>query len=90
MKQKPMTVDQAINRMQAEGGTLTAVVQVTRAATGKTEEHTLVMTPEVSDKPTKRVCSLVVKRKDGSEEARALILRPGDVALLDGNQIAEF
>lgn len=39
------TLEQVINRMQAQGGTLTATVTVTRAATGKTETHTLVMTP---------------------------------------------
>lgn len=84
-----MNLDQAINRMQAEGGTLTAAVQVKRAATGETEEHVLVMTPEAV-KPTKRLCSLRIRRADGSEEARAFILYPGDAAILDGETIAEF
>ena len=42
---EPLTLEQALNRMQAQGGTLTATVTVTRAATGTTETHTLMMTP---------------------------------------------
>lgn len=42
---QPVTIHEALSRMQAHGGTLTATVTVTRAATGKTETHTLVMTP---------------------------------------------
>ena len=45
VKSQPVTIEQALSRMQAQGGTLTATVTVTRADTGKTETHTLVMTP---------------------------------------------
>lgn len=84
-----MNMQQAINRMQAEGGTLTATAQVTRAATGKTEEHVLVMTPQGPPPVTKKVLQLVIKRKDGSTETLPVILRPGDSASLDGIVIAE-
>ena len=37
----------------------------------------------------KKVLTLTIKRADGSEESRPLILRPGDVAYLDGSVFAE-
>ena len=35
--------DGIVNRMQAQGGTLTAQVQVTRKGTGKVENYTLIL-----------------------------------------------
>lgn len=36
---------EALTRMQAGGGTLTAAIEIKRAATGVVERHTLVFTP---------------------------------------------
>ena len=41
--------------------------------------------PEVK----KKIVTITLKRADGSEETRTLILRPGDVASIDGVTIAE-
>lgn len=42
-KQTPL--EEAVSRMQSQGGTLTAKVSVTRKDSGKVEDYTLVMTP---------------------------------------------
>ncbi len=34
------------NRLESQPATLTAVVQITRANTGKVEEYTLILTPQ--------------------------------------------
>ncbi len=36
---------QAVSNMQSQGGTLTAEITITRAATGAVEHHTLTFTP---------------------------------------------
>jgi hypothetical protein len=41
------------NAMQSGPGTLRAVIQITRAATGKTETHELILTP-VQDQPAEQ------------------------------------
>lgn len=41
--------DKAINQLAAQGGSITAQVQVIRKATGQVENHTLVFTPKKED-----------------------------------------
>lgn len=37
----------------------------------------------------KKVCTLTIKRKDGSVETRPIIMRPGDIADIDGTTVLE-
>jgi hypothetical protein len=43
--------EQTAPNLQAQPGTLTARVQITRAATGKVEEYDLVFTPVAEEPP---------------------------------------
>lgn len=40
--------------LQAQSGTLTAKIQITRAATGKVEEYDLVFTPVAEEAPEQK------------------------------------
>lgn len=40
---RPVTPDEAVAMLQAQGGTIRAEVQILRAGTGKVENYTLIM-----------------------------------------------
>lgn len=47
-------MDDQPNTLQSGPGTLRAVIHITRAATGKTETHELVLTPIQDQKPAEQ------------------------------------
>lgn len=45
----PITPDEAVAMLQAQGGTIRAEVQITRAGTDKVENYTLIMGDEAKE-----------------------------------------